>query len=86
MYKFFFTEYAVRQLGTLPRFVQKRIKEKLLFWQQQENPLVFARSLIGFSPATHRFRIGDYRLICSVEKRQFVILVLKVGHRKDVYR
>lgn len=86
MYKFFFTAYAARQLRKLSLSVQKRIKERLFFWQVQENPLVFARSLTGFSPATHRFRIGDYRLICAVEKKRFVILVLKVGHRKEIYR
>ena len=32
-----------------------------------------------------RYRIGDYRLICRIEAQRFVVLVLKVGHRREVY-
>ena len=32
-----------------------------------------------------RYRIGDYRLICRIEEHRLVVLVLKVGHRREVY-
>ena len=32
-----------------------------------------------------RYRIGDYRLICRIEERRLVVLVLQVGHRREVY-
>jgi mRNA interferase RelE/StbE len=32
-----------------------------------------------------RYRIGDYRLICKIEDRRLLIIIVKVGHRKDVY-
>jgi mRNA interferase RelE/StbE len=32
-----------------------------------------------------RYRVGDYRLICRIEENRLVVLVLKVGHRRDVY-
>jgi mRNA interferase RelE/StbE len=33
-----------------------------------------------------KYRVGDYRLICSIEDKQLLILVLSVGHRREVYR
>ncbi|ESY91703.1 RelE/StbE family addiction module toxin [Mesorhizobium sp. LNHC229A00] len=33
-----------------------------------------------------RYRIGDYRVICDVQDRRLVILVVTIGHRGDVYR
>jgi mRNA interferase RelE/StbE len=32
-----------------------------------------------------RYRVGDYRLICRFEENRLVVLVLQVGHRRDVY-
>jgi mRNA interferase RelE/StbE len=32
-----------------------------------------------------RYRVGDYRLICRLEDNKLVVLVLKIGHRRDVY-
>jgi mRNA interferase RelE/StbE len=33
-----------------------------------------------------RYRVGDYRLICDIQDEKITVLVLEVGHRKDVYR
>lgn len=33
-----------------------------------------------------RYRVGDYRVICSIEDHELVVLVLQVGHRRDVYK
>jgi mRNA interferase RelE/StbE len=33
-----------------------------------------------------KYRVGDYRLICSLEDDRFVILVLRIGHRREVYK
>jgi mRNA interferase RelE/StbE len=33
-----------------------------------------------------KYRVGDYRLICKIEDERLVVLVLRVGHRKEVYR
>jgi mRNA interferase RelE/StbE len=33
-----------------------------------------------------KYRVGDYRLICKIEDDRLVVLVLRVGHRKEVYR
>jgi mRNA interferase RelE/StbE len=33
-----------------------------------------------------RYRVGDYRVICSIEANEFVVLVLQIGHRREVYK
>ena len=33
-----------------------------------------------------KYRVGDYRLICDIQDERIVILVVRVGHRRNVYR
>ena len=33
-----------------------------------------------------KYRVGDYRLICKIEDDRLFVLVLRVGHRKEIYR
>jgi mRNA interferase RelE/StbE len=33
-----------------------------------------------------RYRVGDYRIICQIEDTRIVVLVLLIGHRRDVYK
>lgn len=33
-----------------------------------------------------RYRVGDFRLICKIQDDRLVVLVLRVGHRKEIYR
>ena len=79
-----FTHSAFRQLKKLDRKIQKRIIDKLKFFASQKNPLQFAESLKDYRFGNFRFRIGDYRVIFDIEKEK--IIILKVGHRKDIYR
>lgn len=80
-----FTTRAFRQLQKLPPPVQKRILEKLDFYCRQKEPLRFADRLTDFRLGTYRFRIGEYRVICDLEDEE-TLLVLLVGHRKEIYR
>ena len=33
-----------------------------------------------------RYRVGDYRIICDIQDKRLVVLVIEIGHRRDVYR
>lgn len=33
-----------------------------------------------------KYRVGDYRLICHIQDQRITVLVLRVGHRRDIYR
>ena len=79
-----FTRIAFRQFQKLSRPTQKRIDEKLRFYLSQQNPLKFAEPLRDPKFGDWRFRIGDYRILFDIEDDK--IIVLKVGHRKDIYK
>lgn len=80
----FFAKSASRQFQKLPKSIQKRIDGKLRFYLSQRNPARFADALKDFSFGGWRFRIGDYRLLFDIKKDK--IIVLKIGHRKDIYK
>lgn len=83
--QFIFSESAKKDLEKLPKIFQSRLKTKLLYWLGTENPLEFATPLVKYIGASHRFRVGAYRLIVLV-KSDGKILVLRIRHRKDVYK
>lgn len=44
------------------------------------------KKLIGFNNTTYRLRVADYRIIYEVYDKQIIIKVIKIAHRKEVYR
>ena len=79
-----FTKTAFRQLSRLERNIQKRIAEKLEYYCSQDEPLNFAERLTDHRFGEWRFRIGEYRVLFDVEAGEIVILA--VGHRRQIYR
>ncbi|MBT9169658.1 MAG: hypothetical protein DDT19_03021 [Syntrophomonadaceae bacterium] len=79
-----FTRLAFRQFQKLERSAQKRINEKLRFYLSQPNPLKFAEPIRDPQFGGWKFRIGDYRVLFDIEGDK--IIVLKIGHRKDIYK
>ncbi|MEK7568893.1 MAG: type II toxin-antitoxin system RelE/ParE family toxin [Patescibacteria group bacterium] len=75
---------SVKEFSKLPRVVRLQIKEKLEFFMSTKSPLDFAEHLTDFELGEYRFRIGDYRVSFDVEND--TAKILKVGHRKDMYR
>ena len=83
-----FTGAALRQLEKLDRRVQRRIwkflNQRLL---PLENPRSIGEALHGEQLGEFwKYRVGDYRLIVRIEDDRLLVLVLKVGHRKEIYR
>jgi len=81
-----YTRSAERALRRIDRTWQRRIidhmdNEIALL----DDPRVRGKALTGDLGGFWRFRVGDYRIICSIEETVQVIIVLKVGHRRDVY-
>ena len=75
---------AKKDLQSLDSVVQKRIVKKLKFFLEQPNPLQFSKRLIDASGGDYRWRVGHYRLVFDVKEN--VIMLLRVQHRKDVYK
>ena len=83
MFKIEFTPQGERDLKKLPKDIQERIIRKLQFFAQHENPLAFSKPLVNLPPATHRFRVGDYRITFYIFSK--TIYVTRIGHRREVY-
>ncbi|MBZ5572384.1 MAG: type II toxin-antitoxin system RelE/ParE family toxin [Acidobacteriia bacterium] len=79
-----FKPAALRQLEKLPRPIQNRIAARIEALRDDPFP-AGCKKLSGL-PDTWRVRAGDYRVIYQVQQRILLILVLTVGHRRDVYR
>ena len=76
---------VIRELKILPKIIQKRILNKLDFYIKfSNNPLRFAEPLKNRSLGYFRFRIGDYRVLFDIKSDK--IFILKIGHRKEIYK
>jgi mRNA interferase RelE/StbE len=79
-------ENAIRQLKKLgPQASRKLITYLEAKLCVSEDPSIFGKPLRGKLAGLWRYRVGDLRMICTFENQRLIILVLKAGHRKDVY-
>jgi len=85
-YKLFFLKEAAEEFKKLDKAVQRIIKEKLEILAQ--NPELLKNNikpLKGKYKGLYRLRVGNYRVIYRLEKEKITILVIRIGHRKDIY-
>jgi len=82
MYRVIFSDKALKQIKKLEKAVQERIANAL--GRIRIRPEKFLIKLID-DPG-YKFRVGDYRLIIDLNKDQLEILIIKVGHRKTIYK
>ncbi|MBA8667804.1 type II toxin-antitoxin system RelE/ParE family toxin [Holosporaceae bacterium 'Namur'] len=77
---------AIKDLKHLSYDAKKRIYN---FFEEKldlcNNPKELGKPLSGDKIGLWRYRIGDYRAICSIQDKNLVILIIKVSHRKDIY-
>jgi mRNA interferase RelE/StbE len=83
-----FTEGARKDLAKLDKPTARRITE---FLRNRVAPLDDARSvghaLTGSELGEFwRYRVGDYRIVCEIRDKVLVILVIGIGHRREIYR
>ncbi|MBU0471183.1 MAG: type II toxin-antitoxin system RelE/ParE family toxin [Nanoarchaeota archaeon] len=81
IYNLIFDKVAIEQLNKLPKNIRSRIFKKLQ--DSKNNPFHFFERLTN--KKTYKLRVGNYRIIADIQKRKIAILVLYVGHRKNIY-
>lgn len=79
-----FSPRAWKEIRKLSPEVAQRIIKKIDYFVSSPNPTMFAESLTNLEIGQYRFRIGDYRVTFDLEGEK--ILILKVGHRRDIYK
>lgn len=50
------------------------------------NPRNHGKALVGDKKDFWRYRVGNYRVVCDIQQDKLVVLVVEVGHRKEIYR
>jgi mRNA interferase RelE/StbE len=81
-YTLIYTQRAERDIAGLDSRTKERIGKTLL--RYKEDPLRYAEKLSDPVLGTYRFRIGNHRVIFDLEGNE--IVVLRVGHRREIYR
>ena len=85
-YQVKFRKSARKEFLQLPTRIQDKIVEALSFLA--ENPfteLLQIKKLRG-PEGLYRIRFGDYRLLYTVESSELVVIIIKIGHRREIYR
>ena len=81
-----FDRDAARDLRKLDVQAQRAILRYLRERIATENdPRRFGHALTGDLKGLWRYRVGDYRIVASIEDDRFIVLVVTVGHRREVY-
>ena len=78
------TRTAEKQLQGLPQKDQERLATAMLALANDPRPRG-CRKLSGYDD-TFRIRVGNYRVIYSVTDTRLIVLILKIGHRREIYR
>ena len=84
-YQVLVTPRAQKDLKKIDRFQVKRLDAVLLKLENMPYPPGVKR-LIAENVAQYRVRVGDYRILFDVDEKNKKVLILRVGHRKDIYR
>jgi len=87
-YRVELSESADRELGKLDAQHRKRI---LKFLQERvaklDDPRSIGKALHGSRLGEFwKYRVGDYRLIAKIEDDRLLVLILRIGHRREIYR
>lgn len=84
LYQIEFSRQADRQFRNLPSQIQHRLKSRIDSLATTPRP--HGSEKLGGVDQLYRIRVGDYRIIYAVEDNRLLVLVVKVGHRREVYR
>ena len=86
-YQVVYLPQVIKTLEKLDKYTKRIIVE----WIEKhlvdcEDPRIFGKPLTANRVNQWRYRIGDYRVIVKIEDNRLVILVIAIGHRRDIYQ
>lgn len=82
-YHLVFTKRAKKDIEALPSLIKDRIS-KALDWIAAD-PFT-GKALKGELKGLYSYRMGSYRIIYQIHKEEILVIVLKIGHRREIYR
>ena len=86
MYKVVFSKNALKQIKKL----DKSIAALIIGWIEKnlencDDPRIHGKGLTANRSGQWRYRVGDYRILADIDDEKITVLVVSVGHRRDVY-
>lgn len=84
MYKIEYVESVKDDLKSISKSDKERIK-KAIEKKLATNPIEFGKPLQYSLKGLRRLRVGNYRIIFKIEEEEQSVLIVKIGHRKEVY-
>lgn len=75
-----------KQVRKLDSGTQRRLFVFIERLRQIENPGILGRNIVNHPLGALRFRVGDYRLVATINEDELVILAIAFAHRSRVYR
>ena len=86
IYSVIFSENAKKQLKKL----DKHISSLIIAWLEKNvhgttNPRQHGKSLTANRTGQWRYRVGNYRIIADIQDKKILVLIIEIGHRKNIY-
>lgn len=76
---------AAKEFRKLDKTIQKRVAALVGRVETSVNPRFSGKALKG-NDKEWRYRVGDYRLICEIKDLELIVWMVRIGHRREVYR
>lgn len=83
-YQVEFSRRAEKQFKALPQQIQNRLQSRID--TLAENPRSVNATKLEGEENQYRIRVGNYRIVYEIQDRVFLIILLRIGHRREVYR
>lgn len=80
-----FDKEAVKELKKLNKSIQKRVLSYMREIEQLDDPRTRGHALTGNLKGYWRYRVDDLRIICKIIDKELVIIVVKLGNRREIY-
>ena len=81
-----FTAEADKELKRLDKQQANRILNYLAQIESLDNPQARGKALTGSLGGLWRYRVGNYRVVCHIQAQVLIELVVRIGHRRDIYK
>jgi mRNA interferase RelE/StbE len=84
-YKVILSPEAAKTFKKLDKTIQQRIVVLVDKIEASVNPRFSGKALKG-NDKEWRYRVGDYRLVCEIKDWELIVWLIRIGHRREVYR
>ena len=82
-----FTKYALREIKKIDKatafLITGWIRKNL---EGCENPRIHGKGITADKTGQWRYRVGDYRIMAQIQDEKVTILVVNIGHRREIYK